>query len=170
MNISEEIKYQCTGYHGTDSVSGDKIVQSQKFLKSCDEEEWLGDGAYFFENDKKQAVYFITKAKKINNYKIISANIQTNKLLDLIDSETYENFEKFAKMLRSKYLKTKDNKPRRLMNSVILNTMYRLEPYDVVRGVFKVPMTQMAPRTNIQPMQIQVCVREQKCISDIREV
>lgn len=170
MCANEKMNYKCTGYHGTNSKCAQQILQSQLFRKSSDDEEWLGEGAYFFENDKQQAVYYAKKAKKIIDYKVISVNIQTNSLLDLIDTETYEAFQQFAYMLKDRYKKRKDKKPRQLMNSVVLNAMYKLKPYEVVRAAFPVARTTVAPRTNIQQMQVQVCVKEQKCISDIKEV
>lgn len=170
MCANEKTNYTCTGYHGTDSQCAQQILKSQQFKKSNDDEEWLGDGAYFFENDKQQAVYYAKKAKKIVDYKVISVAIQSNSLLDLIDTETYESFEQFAYKLKDRYKKRKDKKPRQLMNSVVLDVMYKLKPYEVVRAVFPVPRTSAAPRTNIQQMQVQVCVKEQKCISDIKEV
>ena len=170
MSDNSETGYSCIGYHGTEYDNALSILRNKNFIQSCTEDEWLGDGVYFFENDERQAICFITKARKVQNYKVIKANIKTKNLLDLIDLETYENFEQFARQFKDRYLKKKDNRPRKLINSVVLKAMYKLKPYDVVRAVFPVPQTQPAPRTNIQPMQIQICVKEPKCITDIKEV
>ena len=170
MSIDSENNYSCTGFHGTNSESANSILSSNTFLDSQDEEEWLGTGVYFFEDDVQQAVNYIYKAKRVVNFKIIQADINTNKLLNLVDTKTYEQFESFAKKFQNRYKTRKDYSKRKLINAVILDAMYKLEPYEVVRAVFPVPKTKYAPRTNIQPVQIQVCVRKHDCISNIKEV
>lgn len=170
MSVDSESGYKCIGFHGTNIDSANSILSSNKFLDSQDEEEWLGTGVYFFENDVQQAVNYIYKAKKVANYKSIQVNINTNKLLNLVDTKTNEQFNNFAKKFQNRYKTRKDHTQRKLINAVILDAMYKLEPYEVVRGVFPVPNTNYAPRTNIQPMQIQVCVRKHDCISNIKEV
>ena len=164
-----KLTYECTGYHGTDIGSCEKIILTNKFIDSVDDEEWLGSGVYFFENDKKQAIYYMSKAKKKSEYKVISCDIKSDNLLDLLDISNYENFERFAVQLKDRYKKRKDGKQRVLMNGVILNFMHKVNPYDVVRGVFDVPRRTVAPRTNIKPVQIQICVKNHDCISNIKE-
>lgn len=163
-------KYKCTGYHGTDIKGAESILKSQTFIPSTKEEEWLGRGVYFFENDKRQAVDYITKAKRVQNYKIIKANLETSKLFDLIDTETMYGFCIVANAIKDRYKKLKTGKPRLLNNSVIIEIMYKTRPFDMVRGVFPVPLRKEIARTNIAPYQIQVCVREKECITKIEEV
>ncbi len=49
------------GYHGTKDEAAQKIFESKSFRPSIGEEEWLGKGVYFFEEDYKQAINFCTK-------------------------------------------------------------------------------------------------------------
>ena len=37
-----------TGYHGTSKESADAIIKDKKFRISNGEEQWLGDGIYFY--------------------------------------------------------------------------------------------------------------------------
>ena len=156
--------FECKAYHGTKIELAKEIIHSKKFIRSTEEQEWLGDGVYFFQDDKRQAEDFCYKARKYENWSVIEVDISAEKLLDLIDTETFELFEEFAKQLKNKYKTCKDGQPRKLMNAVIINTLYKLNAFDLVRAVFPIPKRECAPRTNISPMQIQICVRNMNCI------
>ncbi|MBU5437774.1 hypothetical protein KQI42_07130 [Tissierella sp. MSJ-40] len=158
------------GFHGTRREFADSILQSERFKISKDDEEWLGPGVYFFENDIKQAYYYCIKAKKFKSWAILRSDIQANIIMDLTDLETLERFEEVAEAIKNRYYKRSDGKPRKLLNSVVLNIIYKAEEYDLVRAVFPVPSTRCIPRTNIMPMQVQLCVRNLQCIKTITEV
>ena len=158
----------CIGFHGTESENADSILFMNKFYNSCDDEEWLGTGIYFFRDDKKQAKLYC-KAKGYSKPKILQANISSDKAFDLLDTESYELFCEYAHKLKDKYNNRKDYRERKLMNSVILNTLYNIKPYDVVIGAFEVPYMKCAQRTNTLPIHIQICVKSHDCISSIKE-
>lgn len=158
------------GYHGTTRDSANNILLTNNFYVSEDDEEWLGPGVYFFENDIKQAYYYCIKAKKYKSWAILKSKITAEKIIDLIDTETFECFNEIAKEIKDRYWKRSDRRPRKLLNSVILNIMYKANPYDVVRGIFPVPPTYIIERTNVTYMQIQICVRNKSCIKEIMEV
>ncbi|MFD2368521.1 hypothetical protein ACFSO0_00615 [Brevibacillus sp. GCM10020057] len=157
------------GYHGTTRESADKILSEQRFPFSVDDEEWLGDGVYFFENDRKQAEYWCTKVRKYKAWTVLESQIEASKVIDLLDTETREEFQKIAEKLKDRYHKRKDQKPRKLINAVVLNAMYKIAPYDMVRAAFVIPRGHTVYRTNIEPIHIQLCVRNHSCIKTIRE-
>ncbi|OAA91284.1 hypothetical protein [Clostridium ljungdahlii] len=160
------------GYHGTETEKAKSILKSRSFNTSHGEEEWLGIGVYFFQDDMKQAINFCTKARKYKNWSVLKATISAERVIDLIDINTFDKFQAYATELKSRFLKLKNGKKRQLMNSVILDVMYKLNPYDVVRAAFPIPKVGYAPRTNIQPMEIQLSVRNRNCIDrySIKEV
>ncbi len=164
----ELTKYECVGFHATREESAKDILKTGKFICSNDEEDWLGTGIYFFENDKKQAEYF-AKARNINVLKVLKADISSDKTLKLYDTETYEMYVKYVHMLKDKYQRRKDKTKRKIINSVALESLYKIKPYDIVVGIFEVPYMKRVHRTNIFPMHIQVCVKNHDCISDIKE-
>lgn len=166
----DECTDKIVGFHGTTKKSAKSILQSNNFIVSKDDEEWLGPGVYFFEDDIRQAYYYCVKAKKICNWSILKSDIYAKVIIDLVDTETLEYFEIILNKVKSRYLKRADGRPRKLMNSVILNIMYEAEPYDVVRGIFQVPSTRYLPRTNLMRLQKQICVRNLDCIKMIMEV
>lgn len=161
-----------TGFHGTTENRAKIVMRTSNFIASCGQEEWLGIGVYFFEDDIKQAYNFCVKARKYNFWKIlVSKVVCENIVIDLMQSEYYEKFSELAQRVKTRYKSTADgNKIRMLNNSVIMDIMYRVLPYDAVRGAFKVPSTSPACNTNIEYFQIQLCVRNKTCIKSIEEV
>lgn len=157
------------GFHGTKQDLGKIILTTRQFKFSRDDEEWLGPGIYFFEDDIKQAENFCAKARKYNTWMIIKSDIEADIIIDLIKKDDFDEFEKIAHKIKDRCKKRKDGKPRTLMNNVILNVMYEAKPYDLVRAVFPVPKTNCADRTNVSPHQIQLCIRNHNCIKSIEE-
>lgn len=158
------------GYHGTTRTYGENIMATKYFRYSVGEEEWLGTGVYFFEDDIIQARDFCVKARQYKAWMIIKSEIKATKVIDLINSEHLAEFRTIANKIRDRYKKQSDGRPRELLNSVILNIMYRVNPYELVRACFVIPRAREIYRTNITPMQIQLCVRNRCCIKSYEEV
>lgn len=157
-------------FHGTTREGASNIVRTRYINFSNDDEEWLGKGIYFFDEDVKQAYYFCIKARKYSEWAIIYSHIETDNYIDLTILDHYEQFKEIANKLKTRYLKRADGRPRKLMNAVILNAMYKLKPYDLVRAIFPVPPGYPIERTNIYPYEYQICVKNRNCIKTIEEV
>ena len=67
-------------------------------------------------------------------------------------------------------MKLKDGSPRKLKNSVILEKLYKIKQYDVVKKTFPVLKTTNINDTNFIWVQVQICVRNRECIKTIEEV
>ena len=65
-----------TGYHGTTISRGESILKNKYYFVSYKEDEWLGNGVYFFEKDINQAVDFCTKARRYDDYIILKSKIE----------------------------------------------------------------------------------------------
>lgn len=159
------------GYHGTTIESADKIIATGAFNFSNKEEEWLGKGVYFFEDDIEQAVRFCTKARNYPNYSVLKSEITANRCINLDNSEAMEKILDISNKIKGRYLNLKDGvTKRKLTNSVILEAMYKLEPYDVVKKTFVIDRVPIIERTNFVWTQVQICVRNRSCINNTREV
>ena len=65
-----------TGYHGTTISRGESILKNKYYFVSYKEDEWLGNGVYFFEKDINQAVDFCTKARRYDDYIILKVKLK----------------------------------------------------------------------------------------------
>jgi hypothetical protein len=162
--------YICTGYHGTTKEKAKYIITSKRFPYSCDDEEWLGTGIYFFENDYLQAEDWCTKARGYCEWSVIKSRLEAETVIDLIDKETLNRFNESANKIKNKYKNRRDGKPRKLINAVIIDAMFKVKPYDIIRAAFHISNYRMADRINILPVQIQLCVKNRNCIKSIEEV
>lgn len=166
----EEGTKKFVGYHGTTDINAKNILKTKYFNFSQDDEEWLGKGIYFFQDDVKQAYYYCVKAKKYISWTIIKCNIEAKDVIDLDDLSTLEEFQKFANKIKCRYKKRSDGKPRKLINAVAINSMYEAKHFDIIKKTFEIPEGFITERTNIIPMQVQLCVRNRNCIKTIEEV
>lgn len=115
-------------------------------------------------------INFCTKARKYSDWAILSCHIVTDNYIDLNMTDHFEVFKKTAAKLKNRYQKRSDGKPRKLIKSVVLNVMHEANPFDLVRAVFPVPPGYAIDRTNIFPVEFQICVRNRECIISIKEV
>lgn len=168
------VKY--TGYHGTKPDAAEVIASTGvfKYTNRC-EEDWLGNGVYFFQDDQEQTKRFCSKARCWDSFVIIRCQIsvEDDNLLDLVMIENYDYFEKTANTIKNKYQNKKNGDARKNINSVVIDIMINANKkrrIDVIRGAFQVPQKFPVERTNVIPTQIQICVRNVSCISKAEEV
>lgn len=175
LNIGDYMSRIFVGFHGTTKSSADNILKTNDFIFSHGDEEWLGTGVYFFEDFISHAYYWCDKYKCYPLWSILKSDIIADKIVDLNDPETYEQFYQLAKELRTRYHKRKDGKKREIIDAVVLNVMYKTSPYDVARGIFKGITgydlkNKSFERIQVYPHHIQLCVKNKKCIKSIQEV
>lgn len=131
--------YSLTGHHGTNKTSAYIIHETKNFIISKNEELWLGDGAYFFENNKKMAWNW-SKAeghkKGYKEYGIIEANIEAdeNTVLNL-DTDFGQDFfhlqrEAFMERLGKARFSVKAKK--KFFDGEVINDMCTIVPYKIV--------------------------------------
>jgi len=72
-------------------------------------------------------------------------------------------------LLRRKYKRLNGNK--KITSKLIFDLLYKLEKYDVVRHIFVVgENSKPVQQTEIMRMQVQLCVRNQDCITELKPV
>lgn len=168
-------KYHEMCYHGTARSDAKKILEINRFQESKGDDHWLGEGIYFFEKDAGQARDFIRKAKGVKEYSVIEAEIESEKLLDLMDKDTYLGLcrlcEKLSDRLKETSKKGNTIKAKgEITNTIALNAAYNVIPFEVVRASFETPKSKKIKGITFIPVQIQVCVKEPKVIVRIKEM
>jgi hypothetical protein len=169
------------GFHGCDMETRDKIVLHQDvFKKSINPYDWLGNGAYFWENDYERALQWAKE--RSNNPGVIGALIERWNCLDLLEQESRENLKLGYEILKEYSSKKSIPMPKNRMGKdhllrdldcVVINYLceYSLSlfghEYDTVRGAFW-EGTELYPGTSIKESDhIQICVRNLDCIKAV---
>lgn len=117
LRRKEAMRYE--GYHGTNLVNAPLILQSN-FHISCNDNEWLGSGAYFYlhgvsdpQDDAKnwsilQSYDSKKKTNSYTNYAVIKAEISAENVMHLDTDEGVKAFNFFRdeiiKLIASKGL------------------------------------------------------------------
>lgn len=91
------------GYHVNDKQRVDDFIKNHLPINSTDT-DWLGYGMYFWDNKSNSQYWLKEKIKKDkakrrtrNNYKIAKSRIYIDRLLDLTDLKTLEEFNSLWK-------------------------------------------------------------------------
>lgn len=180
------------GFHGCDKEIRDRVVSEKGFLlkDSKNNYDWLGNGAYFWENNHERALQYAIdlmnnppKGKKnlIKEPAVLGAIIDLGHCLDLIDSK-YLNVVKSSyeylcqssvkhglSLPENKISESGDLLIRKLDCAVIeatheLNEELKRPHYDSVRGVFFEGNDLYKNAGFKEKNHIQIAIRNQDCI------
>lgn len=161
------------GYHGTKRAYGEIIVSTRKFQVSGTYKDWLGRGVYFFENDRHQA-YMFAKFKDSRSglpheqICVIEANLTSDNCIDLLRDYDRKRILCYANKLREKIDEAAAQEPAiknwNHKEGFVLDMLYELEPYDIVRAAYRVPRQKVDGVCEFEPIQIQICVKNTDCI------
>jgi hypothetical protein len=179
------------GFHGCDKSVRDKIVNNQSMLyESNNDYDWLGNGMYFWENNRARALEFAQNLHNsprsdktpIRNPSVIGATIDLGFCLDLLEKEFIELVSKSYQTLSASYstlgLQLPENAPlgvskdlliRKLDCAVIENLhLFRRKnkskPFDSARGVFIEGDPIYHSSGFYEKSHIQICIRNPNCI------
>lgn len=164
-------------YHGTSLENAKKICKSSNdidFKVSCKDNEWLGNGVYFFDTIQNAKDWSL-KVRKFEKIGIVSAMITADeaKVFDLVGNQSHlEIFDKMCLIVANKYNNTNNkNIDSKFMASAI-ELLKEKNDFDVVRAFFEMKdknFKNINKARNIFPMRmgrIQICVINTNCISD----
>ena len=175
------------GFHGCDLTVRDKIIMEQIVMKKSENDyDWLGHGAYFWENNEERAMQFAFEQaarNKIQNPAVLGAIIDLGNCLDLLNSKylhlikeigynelvKYTNSMKLS-MLENQRIGMSDDLLFRKLDCAVIESLHRFyeknsyPPFDSVRGVFwegddLYPGAGMKEKNHIQ-----ICIRNNDCI------
>lgn len=158
--------------------------------ESNNDYDWLGNGMYFWENNRERALDFAQNLQRnpqrdkapILNPSVLGATIELGFCLNLLEKEFIELVSKSYKTLSASYstlgLKMPENAPvgvskdllmRKLDCAVIenlhlLRRKNKLKPFDSTRGVF-IEGDPIYPTSGFyEKSHIQICIRNSNCI------
>lgn len=175
------------GYHGCDKRVGERILRNDDHVAvSRNRYDWLGEGAYFWENSPERALQWAEFLKKhppqpdrrIRSPFVIGAIIDLGNCLDLTDASSlkivrggYEEFQR-ATVLADAELPV--NEPaldddtdlvKRHLDCAVINFVHLLrereglDAFDTVRGVFTEGAPLYPGAKILAKTHMQICVR-----------
>lgn len=183
------------GFHGCEKSVGQQILAGDTgILQSTKDFDWLGAGAYFWENDPQRAHEWAMQKVKRGDYKepfVIGAVIDLGNCLDLLVRENIElvraAYDSFAAIQQLGGLPLpvnskapKDESPdlvMRHLDCAVMNHLHiwmkenadptQFEPYDSVRAVFPEGATLYEGAGFRDKNHCQIAVRSDSCIKGV---
>lgn len=179
------------GFHGTDASIAKKILQENALKYNQNKYDWLGHGAYFWENSPSRALDFVETLRKnpqrtsidIKKPAIVGAVINLGNCLDFTDYKNLdllkEGYQIVQETLSDKKIapvnKSVGNSHDLLLRELdclVIETLHEalgLDKYDSVRGVFW-EGDEVYPTAGFREKNhIQICVRNPNCIKGFFE-
>lgn len=167
------------GYHGTNSEAAEAICETQTFKLSRKEDEWLGEGVYFF-CDCEDAIWWCKKNQEqfSSTYSVLEAIIHAENIIDL--SHSYNDmkvFKTFCLIVKEKSERMTNGEKRKNYISLALKLMVTKIKADIViaafdcnRGFWLEGMStkqrdMFVKKFPIIVTQVQICVKNKECIN-----
>lgn len=176
------------GYHGCDELVGERILAGKEHVKvSHNAHDWLGVGAYFWEDDPLRALQWATYVQqhpqtfeqKIRKPFVIGAIVASGFCLDLADTwslqQDREAHAKFVETWQTANLSMPLNEPgfpgdldlvKRHLDCAVINFVHllreeqQLPSFDTVRGAFSEGRPLYAGGRIMEQTHVQICVRQ----------
>lgn len=182
-------------YHGCDITLRDDLVSGRivGLNPSANKYDWLGGGAYFFENDYQRALMFANAARAnptkrftkqpIATPAVVGAVLQFDFILDMTTQEGIEEYSLAYKAMVEYLTKNGQPEPKnskaddddadvivRQLDSDVFNFMHQirqdtgLEAFQAVRSAFP-QGEELAPSSAFKrSSHIQIALREKACV------
>jgi hypothetical protein len=182
-----------TGYHGTTQSAATALLAGSAFLHSKNLGDWLGSGAYFFEDAPLRAFHWAQqKAKSLPAEEpvVLRATIRLDQSLDLLEQSGSTTLAPLASEFRKAGLAA-DQSPLHIANGrckppplgTALHEMNKLdrlfldwsveileefgEAIEVIRAPFLWGRAVMRPSFLFDWGHVQICVRRNSAITDL---
>ncbi len=177
------------GFHGCDSILVEKLVNGKITLKdSRNLFDWLGNGVYFWENNRQRALDYAYELKsrpksKITTPAVIGAVIDMGFCLDLMDHEhiqvvksSYQNLVESCTILNlpipvNRNVGKSTDLLLRDLDCAVINNVHnqrrktkKLPAYDSVRCAFIEGESLYDDAGFHEKNHIQLCIRNPNCI------
>lgn len=103
--------YVIFGYHGTSKENAQNIVKTREFIIKPRDTHWIGNGAYFFRDDEKQARYWGQIQFGKSNTEVVKVIIELDedKFLNLDSDHGMEILQSFINEMRQSGIKLISN-------------------------------------------------------------
>jgi hypothetical protein len=156
---------QFFGFHGTDA-QGARHIEKDGFLDSP-AESWLGPGVYFFEKQihfdgLEAARWWVKTYKKYPDWVILEAEINSDKVLDLLGNDKdREKFKQVKLKFLEKHRKSSGKEEDFELKIVFLAFSRKVE---VIRSLVDAARLDKFTNFVVGYPQIQICVTKSSCI------
>lgn len=162
------------GYHGTSAEIAEKLVDGEAFAASSNDDDWFGNGIYFWEYAPKQAWWWASKFKRKKRPAVAGAIIRLGRCLDLLDPVNVATLKRFhddalQNWTAAKLPIPKNGNQHKKLDCALFNLFYAesVPAVETARAVY-VP-TESAKRAwkrswIYEEAHIQICVRESQNI------
>ena len=171
------------GYHGCDREVGQRLLLREASMRlSENSHDWLGHGAYFWENDRERALQwarFLKERGKIETPFVVGAVIDLGFCMDLTEISHAAQLKEAYQWFKQYYDETKIPMPEnergrtddedlilRHLDCAVINIMHVLRtergepPYDTVRGIFQEGRPVYENARIWEKTHVQICVRD----------
>ncbi len=131
------------GFHGTTRKTAERIVLRGSFTPSRNNDDWLGNGVYFWEYAPQQAAQWAKQRySEKTRIAVVAAMIRLGNCFDLLDPRNVEPLIEAKKAL----IKTvkplpQNHNSNKYLDCAVFETLYQLqesaeEPIDTARAVY----------------------------------
>lgn len=161
-----------TGFHGTD-YNYINSIKKAGYNKSTDD-NWLGEGVYFFQNFKpvtdgfKEALFWAKNVKKVDKWAVFKAKLKGYKIFDLWENEDHKKeFRELKNELYKKHVEF--NKNPRFFKEVTVFIYIAQKKKDL--QMLRVPVDGNSfghYSYVVYRLQVQICVKDLACIENNR--
>jgi hypothetical protein len=171
------------GYHGCDLEVAEQLISGAAFEWSRNPYDWLGWGAYFWENDPERALQWAEKVKqrtgKIKTPAVVGAVIDLGLCLDLTTQSSLDVIRTAYDGLMALIAATGADTPknidelRRPLDCAVLNYLYESMPdpkFQTARGFFHEGGPLYGGALIQRMTHVQVAVRDLNCIRGVFRV
>jgi hypothetical protein len=159
------------GYHGTTAETAERLVDGAPFKPSDNDDDWFGNGIYFWEYAPKQAWWWAADFKRYPQPAVVGAVIRLGHCFDLLDPANVSTLKEFHNRAVANWQASgveipKNGNQHKKLDCAIFNLLYDVqrEPQiETARAVY-VPtgsVKRVWTRSWIyEQAHIQVCVRK----------
>lgn len=175
------------GFHGCDRKIGEAVLAGDHIAPSVNDYDWLGEGAYFWENSPERALSYAEHLKRhakrgkgsIKDPFVVGAIIDLRLCLNLTDEGALIELKGAHEILLASSDQLPVNAPgfqgdqdnlKRHLDCAVFQTLHQarevvgLAPYASVRSPF-LEGSALYPGTSFRKQtHIQICVRDMTCI------
>jgi hypothetical protein len=179
MPIFEDYHRTIIGYHGTRESTAREIVQLERpFKRSENDDDWLGNGIYFWEYAPQQAWNWARRRYRGEDIAVLGCMLRLGNCFDLLDPENARRLQRYhGRFLRdlnaAGRTPPRNVRARKRLDCAIFeyaNAVFaaeEAEELDSVRAVY-VPTSgkqRLWPQSWLyHETHVQLCIRNPRCI------
>lgn len=163
INVADSDKIIPDAYHGTSLGNAQLIDSERRFRPSRGEDNYLGDGVYFFESSRRHAYLWASKhnVSPPGPIAVICAQIRLGRCLDLHNLEHRNYLKTVANLFRERGVK-------KINDAIVINFLAGKVPIDTVRAPHVQPgIGKIFDESRFfDYFSLMICVRNHECIQD----